>query len=198
MGTVFSRFTAPAYMTLHSRSEERMVSGMRIMGYFIVAAGIAAILASAPLRADETVRQVQRHLSALGYYNGATDGDAGSMTNAAIRRYQIAMNLKVTGELNKQTLEKMGLDASAPAPGYNAIQALFRGGPLARADAVRQVETLRAAQLKLAELGYYAGAHNGLPGPAMTAAIKEWQITNGLLSNGLLDTETMQGLALVP
>lgn len=175
-----------------------MVSGMRIRGYFIVAAGIAAILSSAPLRADETVRQVQRHLAALGYYNGAIDGDAGSMTNAAIRRYQIAKNLKVTGELNKQTLEIMGLDAQAPAPGYNAIQALFRGGPLAGVDAARQVETLRTAQWKLAELGYYAGAHNGLPGPAMTSAIKEWQTAQGLRSTGLLDTETLRGLDLAP
>lgn len=168
---------------------------MRIRGYFMIGAGLAALLLNTNLHADEVVRKVQRHLAALGYYKGVVDGDAGSMTSAAIRRYQIAENLKVTGELNKQTLEEMGLDAHPPAPGYNAIQALFRGGPLARADAAKQVEALRAAQRKLAELGYYAGAHSGLPGPAMTAAIKDWQSAQGLRATGLLDTTTLRALA---
>jgi peptidoglycan hydrolase-like protein with peptidoglycan-binding domain len=166
---------------------------MRKSGYFLVAACLVWFSAW-PVQADELVRRVQRHLSELGYYKGAVDGDAGSMTGAAVRRYQIAENLKVTGELNKQTLERMGLDAPAPAPEYKAIQALFGGGPLARADAARQVQVLRAVQVQLAELGYYAGAHNGLPGSAMTAAIKEWQAAQGLRASGLLDAETLARL----
>lgn len=160
----------------------------------MIVAGLAALLVNASLFADEAVRQAQRHLARLGYYKGAVDGDAGSMTGAAIRRYQIARNLKVTGELNKQTLEDMGLDAPARAPGYNAIQALFCDGPLARADAASQVEALRSAQRRLAELGYYAGAHNGLPGPAMTNALKDWQAAHGLRATGLLDTRTLHSL----
>ncbi len=159
-------------------------------------AGILAFFAVAPIEADEVVRCVQHHLSTLGYYKGTVDGDAGSMTGAAIRRYQIAKNLKVTGELNQQILEHMGLNASAPAPEYKAIRALFRGSSLARADAARQVEALRLTQLKLAELGYYTGAHNGLPGTAMTSAIKEWQTAHKLRASGLLDSTTLTALGV--
>lgn len=170
---------------------------MRIKEYFVIIT-MAAALTADPLSADEIVRRAQSHLASLGYYNGAVDGDAGSMTGAAIRRYQVAKKLKVTGELNQQTLEHMGLNAAAPAPQYKAIRALFRGGPLAQADAAKQVAMLRAAQLKLAELGYYAGAHNGLPGTALTNAIHEWQVANGLRKNGFLDSATLSGLGLFP
>lgn len=174
-----------------------MVFPMRIKGYFMIAVAACATC-SAPLHADEIVRRAQRHLASLGYYKGAMDGDAGSMTGAAIRRYQIACKLKVTGELNQQTLEHMGLNAAAPAPQYKGIRALFREGPLAREDTPKQVATLRHAQLKLAELGYYAGPHNGLPGNALTNAIKEWQAHNGLRENGLLDSPTLAGLGIFP
>ena len=168
---------------------------MRFAGYFM-AALMASAIVGIPLQANETVRRAQRHLAVLGYYKGTVDGDAGSMTGAAVRRYQIAEKLKVTGELNKQTLERMGLDAPAPAPEYKAIQALFRGGPLSKTDAATQVEALRSAQLKLTALGHYSGAPNGLPGAAMTAAIKEWQQAHGLQVSGLLDGQTLSGLGL--
>ena len=54
--------------------------------------------------ADGVVLSVQRELKQLGYYDGVVDGQMGSQTAAAIRRYQVAEKLKVTGEMNAQTL----------------------------------------------------------------------------------------------
>ena len=61
--------------------------------------------------ADEIVWRVQSKLKQLGYYDGMVDGQLGSQTAAAIRRYQIAERLKVTGNLNTQTLRSLGISA---------------------------------------------------------------------------------------
>jgi peptidoglycan hydrolase-like protein with peptidoglycan-binding domain len=81
------------------------------------------------LHADETVLAAQKKLAQLGFYKGTPDGQIGSQTGAAIRRYQIAENLKVTGELNRQTLERLGIVGRAQVPAYVAIAEIFKGGP---------------------------------------------------------------------
>jgi len=154
---------------------------------------VAAVL---PIRADELIRSVQKKLADLGYYKGRVDGSAGSMTHAAIRRYQIAEELKVTGEINRQTLEKMGLGPGEPAPDYSSIGRLFPDGPLKSAGMNRQVEALRATQEKLAREGLYAGPLNGLPGASFEAALREWQAARGLAANGLLDAATAGALGI--
>lgn len=60
-------------------------------------------------QADNTIYSAQRTLKQLGYYNGTVDGEPGSQTSAAIRRYQVAMNLKVDGQLNSQTLKSLNV-----------------------------------------------------------------------------------------
>ena len=70
-------------------------------------------------RADEKTRQAQLELKEQGFYYGATDGNFGSETSAAIKRFQIRNGLEVTGTLSQQTLESLGLVAatrSAPHP----------------------------------------------------------------------------------
>lgn len=72
---------------------------------------------AAALRADDQLRQVQQSLKEGGYYYGEVDGEEGTETNAAIRRYQIRNGLEVTGKLNAQTLAAVqGPGAVAPAP----------------------------------------------------------------------------------
>lgn len=152
------------------------------------------VLTLGPLGADETVRAAQARLAALGYYKARVDGSAGSITSAAIRRFQLAENLKVTGSLNQQTLDALGVKAPPPAPEYTKISALFEGGPLATTDSASQVEAIRNAQRLLAESGFYAGPHNGLPNATLTASIQEWQSAQGLPQTGKLDARTLAGL----
>lgn len=59
--------------------------------------------------ADPATAAAQKKLKGMGYYRGEVDGAYGSRTAAAIRRYQIAKNLQVTGRLNPQTRESLGL-----------------------------------------------------------------------------------------
>jgi peptidoglycan hydrolase-like protein with peptidoglycan-binding domain len=68
--------------------------------------------------ADDLTRAVQQRLKDRGFYYGDVDGQGGSETSAAIRRYQIRYGLKVNGELNQETLKSLGLSANnlPPAP----------------------------------------------------------------------------------
>ncbi|MCA1566675.1 MAG: peptidoglycan-binding protein [Acidobacteria bacterium] len=57
----------------------------------------------------EQIKQAQALLKTRGFYNGQEDGKLNDDTRAALRKYQAAEGLKVTGTLNKVTLERMGV-----------------------------------------------------------------------------------------
>ena len=169
--------------------------GFRVLGSLLICCFF--LLVTPELRADDLLRSVQKRLAASGYYKGKVDGLPGSMTNAAIRRFQLANNLKVTGELNHQTLAKLGLNGGAPAPDYSAIGRLFSNGPLARAEANEQVEAIRKTQEKLAAAGFYAGPHNGMPSISLVKALEDWQREQGFAPTGRIDSHTASRLELL-
>jgi peptidoglycan hydrolase-like protein with peptidoglycan-binding domain len=74
------------------------------------------------LWADDLTRALQQQLKDQGFYYGEVDGQPGDETTAAIRRYQIRHGLKVTGQLNDETLRSLHL---SPNTGNNGNQ-----GPL--------------------------------------------------------------------
>lgn len=53
------------------------------------------------------VRDAQRRLKELGYYQGNLDGIAGQRTEHALRRYQKSQNLKSTGDLDRETMDRL-------------------------------------------------------------------------------------------
>ncbi|MDQ1610882.1 MAG: N-acetylmuramoyl-L-alanine amidase [Pyrinomonadaceae bacterium] len=57
----------------------------------------------------EQIKQAQALLKTRGFYGGQGDGKLNDDTRAALRKYQEAEGLKVTGTLNKVTLERMGI-----------------------------------------------------------------------------------------
>ena len=59
---------------------------------------------------DELTVEVQRALHHEGYYRGEVDGDLGSGTRAAIRRYQSENHLDVTGRIDRTLLRSLGID----------------------------------------------------------------------------------------
>ena len=170
--------------------------GLRVLG--TLALCFFSFLLAPKACADDLHRFVQKKLAASGHYNGKVDGLPGSMTNAAIRRFQLAHNLKVTGELNHQTLAKLGLDGGVSAPDYSAIGRLFSSGPLARAEVNDQVEAIRKTQEKLAAAGFYAGPHNGMPSVSLVKALEDWQFEQGFAPTGRIDSRTASRLELLP
>lgn len=58
---------------------------------------------------SEQIKQVQAILKERGFYSGEQVGKLDDDTRAGLRKYQEAEKIKVTGTLNKVTLEKMGI-----------------------------------------------------------------------------------------
>lgn len=159
------------------------------------------------IHADDVILSVQNKLKRLGFYDGVLDGQMGSQTAAAIRRYQIAEKLKVTGETNPQTLRSLGISTArarvpgklpAEAPEYVALAALFKGGPFISVGPEMQVAVISQAQRNLRLLGYYKGPADGSPSPSLVASLKAWQASAGFRQTGRFDENTLKGLSLMP
>jgi peptidoglycan hydrolase-like protein with peptidoglycan-binding domain len=152
--------------------------------------------------ADETTRLVQTELKRQGYYAGAIDGAWGSQTAAAVRRFQLANDLRPTGELNAATLATLGVKDSTPAaapavPKYKALAELFSGGPYLNAPPEFQVTIVKKAKENLKLLGYYQGAIDQDPSPDLTDALKRYQKNAKFRATGRLDKTTLQALDLL-
>ena len=57
----------------------------------------------------DQIKQAQAILKQRGFYSGEQIGKLDTDTRAGLKKYQQAEGLKVTGTLNKITLEKMGI-----------------------------------------------------------------------------------------
>jgi peptidoglycan hydrolase-like protein with peptidoglycan-binding domain len=165
----------------------------------------AVLLAASILiaRADDLTLAVQTRLAKLGYYDGNLDGSWGSQTSTAVRRFQVARELRVTGELNPATLNALGIKQEKPAKAApkmsrgEALADLFVGGPYLTAQPAFQVQVVRSAQKNLKLLGYYAGPADGVPTAALKDAIRAYQKDHRFKTTGRLDKTTLQALDLL-
>lgn len=57
----------------------------------------------------DQIKQAQAMLKQRNFYTGEQTGKLDTATRAGLKEYQKAESLKVTGTLNKVTLEKMGI-----------------------------------------------------------------------------------------
>ena len=90
------------------------------------------LLAANSLWADDLTQAVQQRLKDQGFYYGEVNGRGGDETSAAIRRYQIRRGLKVTGQLNDETLHALGVSSRGTgrlAPGYQEEEGPAVGQP---------------------------------------------------------------------
>lgn len=67
------------------------------------------------IRADQLVENVKQALKDQGFYYGEINGERNANLSAAIRRYQIRNGLQVSGELNSETLQSLGINSSTSA-----------------------------------------------------------------------------------
>lgn len=87
-----------------------MVLSVLVVGMFsLLPPGGAALAGGMPGTGSQNVKQAQETLSGKGFYKGKIDGIMGPKTRAAIREYQRAEKLPVTGRLDAKTESKMGV-----------------------------------------------------------------------------------------
>jgi peptidoglycan hydrolase-like protein with peptidoglycan-binding domain len=195
--------------------------------------------------ADPAIESAQQKLKDSGFYYGEINGQKDADTTAAIRRYQIRNGLQITGELNVETQQSLGL-ASKPAatpatrpaqtpgptppafleatpapkttPAPRSVQPEpgdteevpeppspplertppFADTPYEAAPPQVQQDIVSQAQIILMRQGYYRDEIDGLYGPAMNFALRNYQARFGLRPTGRLDVETLGALSLLP
>ena len=149
-----------------------------------------------------SVKELQNMLKQLGYYSGTVDGDFGSYTDAAVRRFQQANGLYVDGVVGSITYSKLkqnagsGQAASPAAPQTSSTAARTtipssNGQPLFNlGDISADIYTM---QYQLRDLGYDVEP-TAVFDQATIAAVREFQRVNGLNVDGIYGSETANRL----
>ena len=140
-------------------------------------------------KGDE-VKAIQDALKAKGYLTGASDGNFGSATASALKGFQRANGLPVTGVADDATRAAL-LDENSVAmtESTGATASLYE--TLRKGDQGTSVKTL---QEKLKALGYLTGTADGKYGAGTETAVKSFQKAAGLTETGTADPETLSAV----
>jgi peptidoglycan hydrolase-like protein with peptidoglycan-binding domain len=65
--------------------------------------------AQSPGAVDSQITRIQESLKSQGHDPGTIDGRMGARTQDAIRAFQTSRGLPVTGQMDHQTMEKLGV-----------------------------------------------------------------------------------------
>ena len=145
-----------------------------------------------PLSPD-AVATIQQKLQAAGTYTGRVDGVWGPDSDTALQRFQQSHQLQATGQMNQATAATMGLDVGQ----LTTVSTAPAAPPLPPPDHLR-ASSVRALQARLATLGLYRGAVDGVWGQSTQAAVQAFQQGRGWQPNGELTPATVSGLGLAP
>lgn len=139
---------------------------------------------------SDQVKTLQQNLKTLGYYSGSITGNIGSKTESAIKSFQKAKGLSVTGEADAATC-KAAADAVSKQSSTSAPSSQSTPAPSSSATNA-QIKTL---QQDLKTLGYYSGSITGNIGAKTEAAIRSFQKAKGLSVTGKPDSATRSAAA---
>jgi peptidoglycan hydrolase-like protein with peptidoglycan-binding domain len=129
-------------------------------------------------RGQEVVK-VQTKLKSLGFFKGNVTDYFGSITKAAVKKFQASKGLAADGIVGPQT-----------------AKALFGSGTSSVSTASRAAsnsltrEQLKRVQAVLKAQGLYKGQVDGIYGKLTNAAVKQFQQKNGLAVTGSIDAAT--------
>jgi peptidoglycan hydrolase-like protein with peptidoglycan-binding domain len=145
------------------------------------------------------VSNLQRNLKRLGYYNGPVNGNFGQLTQAAVVRFQRAKGINPDGIAGGRTLYAIrGGGTVEPTPPYTGEGGSIDSFPnaLNQGDSNQQVRQL---QQNLQQLGFFTANPTGYFGPATRTAVINFQRSQGLIPNGIADSQTLARISqLIP
>jgi len=107
-------------------------------------------------RADEMVKRAQESLNAAGFDVGTPDGQAGTRTVAALRKFQAARELPQTGKLDAVTLTALGLGGGMQTLG---VEQGLQSAPLSLTETINALAYLPDAE---GDWKILAATNNGL------------------------------------
>ena len=136
----------------------------------------------------EAVKELQRRLKELGYYNNSIDGDYGAKTVVAVKAFQKKNGLTADGVAGSSTLKKLNSTSAVKANTTTNNNTTTTDG-LKSGDKGTEVKKL---QERLKELGYYTSAIDSQYGAKTIAAVKAFQQKNGLTVDGVASSATLK------
>lgn len=125
------------------------------------------------------VTALQSALRATGYYSGSTDGSYGSGTESAVKAYQKAAGLRVTGIAGPST-QRLLYGGTGESGSYSKLKVGSSGS------------SVKKLQYALYELKYYDGNITGSFDNATENAVMMFQEVNGLFVDGIAGQDTQR------
>jgi peptidoglycan hydrolase-like protein with peptidoglycan-binding domain len=135
----------------------------------------------------ETIRAVQRELTAQGYGPLNSDGVPGLVTRAAIMAFEHDSRAPLTGEATEKVLSRLLLGTSGASAEADAAAA-------GRVRSAHAEIVMRTVQQSLAALGYKVGKIDGRAGDDTERAIREFESDEGLDQRGRVSAEVFSRL----
>lgn len=149
------------------------------------------------------VASLQQRLQSLGYYTGAISGSFDQATRAALVSFQQRNGLSADGMAGQMTYARLYSANAVAAPLITQTPAVSTPAPTRQPVSTPQkyvipTRTLRygytgsdvvSVQQRLTALGYLSGA-TGVYDTATMAAVRLFQLRNGLSSDGLAGSRT--------
>ena len=139
----------------------------------------------------DDVKSVQSRLKALGYYTGTVDGNYGTGTMAAVASFQLRNNLSADGVAGKRTYKKLYSSDALPAistPTSTPTTGVTRPTRMLYSGCTG--DDVKSVQQRLKDLGYLTDKVDGKYGANTVAAMRAFQLRNGLTGSGNGDTAT--------
>lgn len=131
------------------------------------------------------VKEIQQRLLKLGYSIGPTyaDGNYGEKTAAAVRKFQEKHGLNPTGIVDKQTYQKLVFESLKLGD-----RLLYLHHPFLRGRDVLELQKI------LKSFGFNPGPIDGIFGPLTEKAVREFQMSVGLVPDGIVGPQTLKQL----
>lgn len=129
------------------------------------------------------VQALQNRLETLGYFDGVPAGNYGSITTAAVKRFQEQKGLTVTGEANNATQAALYTDS---APKSSLLTQTLKPG--SNKTYVTRLQT------RLLYKNYFSTVIDGNYDEDTAKAVKLFQKTAGLTETGAADPATLAAL----
>jgi peptidoglycan hydrolase-like protein with peptidoglycan-binding domain len=161
------------------------------------------------------VKEIQEALKSARFYSGPCDGFMGIASRRAIKVFQKAKGLQVTGRINQITFLALNRHSETvrPLPVAGAAEpAIPKAAPAAPAEEKKpqplkaqaehadnnkpkiQKPEIKQIQSALAKAGFYKGKIDGIMGAKTKEALKGFQKSKGLKADGVAGRKTWEEL----
>lgn len=133
------------------------------------------------------VKEAQGILKTAGFYSGPADGFFGGKTRGAIKRFQETKGLEASGRIDQLTFLALNRQKEA-APMHTPEPAQLAAPPQPLPASLKEVQSA------LSRAGFYKGKIDGIMGAKTKKALKDFQSSKGLKSDGVAGPKTWEEL----